>query len=67
MGEHTMARLLLQVPGPNRQPGVHSVIERTCAVLVVGDDVSVLADGATAFTHPLRDSLRVAGVAVRGL
>ena len=70
MGENTMARSLLQVLSPNPQRGIHGVIERTRAVLVVGDDVSVLADRATAFTRLLRDPLAVAsaaGVAVRGL
>jgi len=43
------------------------VIEQTRAVLVAGDDLSALADRATAFTRALRDPLAAAGVAVRGL
>ncbi len=66
MGEHTMARLLLQVASPNRGQGSRSVFEPACAVPVAGDDLSVLTDRAAAVTRaPAVAS--AAGVAARGV
>ncbi|WP_091717887.1 hypothetical protein [Methylobacterium phyllostachyos] len=60
-----MARSLLQFLDPNPRQGVHGAVERTHAVLVAGDDVSVLTDRA-ASTRPLAVA-PAAGGAARGL
>ena len=65
MGEHTMARLLLQVQSPNRGQGSRSAPEPARTELVAGDDLSVLTDRAAALTRALTVA-SAAGVAARG-